>query len=41
MATPSNPSQVAPFPDDEAYKYRRLWGPFLLKPEHLFSTRQK
>lgn len=29
MATPS---QVVPLPDDCVFKFRSLWGPFLLKP---------
>ena len=27
-----NPSQVVPFPDDQAFKYTNLRGPFLFKP---------
>ena len=26
------PPQVVPLPNDQAFKYMSLWGPFLLKP---------
>ena len=32
MSKPPNPCQVLPFPDDQAFKYMSLWGPFLFKP---------
>jgi len=31
-ATPPNPSQVLPLSNDQAFKYMRLWGPFVFKP---------
>ena len=34
-ATSPNPCQVAPLPNDQAFKYMSLWGPFLFKPPHL------
>jgi hypothetical protein len=36
-ATPPNPSQVMPLPNDQALKYMSLWGLFLvILPQQLF-----
>lgn len=33
-ATPPNPPQVVPLPNDKAFKYMSLWGPYLFKLSH-------